>query len=129
MTVTKALGEDLRKICGLVVNEQQVKQNFERFGLWNDQVRLLKGWFKDLPAAPIEKIAVLRLDGDLYSSTTEALDALYDKVTPGGFVIVDDFNAIENCANAVRDFRGARGITDPIHKVDWSAAYWRKARD
>ncbi len=121
------LNEGLRGVRGLVIPQEQVQQNFERFGLWSNNVRLLRGWFKDLPDAPIERIAVLRLDGDLYSSTMQTLEALYDKVTPGGFVIVDDFNSIENCANAVRDFREARGIDDPILKVDWSGAYWRKA--
>ena len=60
------------------------------------------------------------------SSTRDALVACYDRVVPGGFVIVDDYGAIPQCARAVTDFRAERGITDPIHTVDWTGVYWRK---
>jgi O-methyltransferase len=91
-------------------------------------VRFLVGWFSEtLPTAPIEKLAVLRLDGDMYSSTMDALDALYDKVSPGGYVIVDDYGAVPACAQAIHDFRDARGITDPIEQIDWAGVFWRKA--
>jgi len=90
-------------------------------------VKFLPGWFRDtLPAAPIERIAVLRLDGDMYESTMLALSTLYPKVSAGGFLIVDDYGALPNCRLAVEDFRTAQGITDPIVTVDWTGAYWRK---
>jgi O-methyltransferase len=110
----------------LKVSLEQVQENFRRFGLLDGQVRFLKGWFRDtLPAAPIGRLALLRLDGDLYSSTMDALDALYDKVGPGGFVIVDDYHAWEGCRKAVDEFRSARGIVAPLVQVDWTAVYWR----
>jgi O-methyltransferase len=57
-------------------------------------VRFLPGWFREtLPSAPIKRLAVLRLEGDLYESTIVALDALYPKLSPGGFAIVDDYGA------------------------------------
>jgi len=65
----------------------------------------LEGWFKDtLPNAPIDKIAVLRLDGDMYESTIQALESLYHKVSAGGAVIIDDY-FLKACAEAVTDFR------------------------
>jgi hypothetical protein len=73
----------------LAVSEAEVRANFERYGLLDDQVRFLPGWFKDtLQDAPIDRIAVLRLDGDLYESTIQALDALYPRLSPGGFCII-----------------------------------------
>ena len=78
-------------------------------------------------AAPVEKLAILRLDADLYTSTLEALGPLYDKVSPGGYVIVDDYYAFEPCRTAITEFREAHGITEPIRRIDWSAVYWRKA--
>ena len=112
----------------LAISVDEVKDNFRRYGLLDDQVQFLVGWFADtLPTAPIERLAVLRLDGDMYSSTIDALDALYDKVSPGGFVIVDDYGAVPACAKAVEDFRSARGIEDPIEIVDWAGAFWRKS--
>ncbi len=110
----------------LKVSLEQVQENFRRFGLLDGQVRFLKGWFRDtLPAAPIERLALLRLDGDLYSSTMDALGALYHKVSPGGFVIVDDYHAWEGCRKAVDEFRAGHGIAAPIVQVDWTAVYWR----
>jgi len=103
-----------------------VKGNFERFGLLDEQVVFLPGWFKDtLPAAPIEKLALLRLDGDMYESTMQALEALFDKVSPGGFIVVDDFD-LPNCRKAIADFRAQRGINDTIHDIDGAGVYWRK---
>lgn len=119
-------GLDLSAIPELAVSLATVRDNFARYGLLDDQVRFLKGYFKDtLPGAPIEKLAVLRLDGDLYESTLQSLDHLYPKVSPGGFVIIDDFNAIEPCRRAVRDYLGAHRISVELHPVDWTAVYWR----
>ncbi len=112
----------------LAVPLDAVKANFARYGLLDDRVRFLVGWFKDtLPAAPIERLAVMRLDGDMYESTMDALEALYPKLSPGGYVIIDDFGALENCRAAVRDFRARYGIEDPIEQIDWTGVYWRRS--
>ena len=121
-------GINLHRFPQLAVPLERMQDNFRRYGLLDGQVRFLKGWFRDtLPAAPIERLAVLRLDGDLYESTIQALESLYDKLSPGGFVIVDDFGNIEACRQAVHDFRAARGITDAIHPIDWGGVYWRRS--
>lgn len=112
----------------LAVSQEEVQANFARYGLLDEQVRFLKGWFKDtLPSAPIEKLAILRLDGDMYESTMDALRALYAKVSSGGVVIVDDFGAVPGCRRAVSDFRAKYGISDPIRDIDGIGAWWVKA--
>ncbi len=112
----------------LAVSLEEVRTLFERYGLLDDGVRFLKGWFRDtLPAAPIRALSLLRLDGDLYESTRDGLHGLYDKVVPGGFVLVDDYGDFAPCRKAVDEFRAQRGIDAPIVKVDWSGVYWRKA--
>src|SRR5205814_6734396 len=79
-------GQDLSQVDYLKVSVEQVQANFARFGLLDDQVKFLKGWFSDtLPNRPVERLAILRLDGDLYSSTMDALRALYDRVSRGGY--------------------------------------------
>ena len=114
----------------LAVPLEEVQANFARYGLLDERVRFLPGWFKDtLPAAPIEQLAVLRLDGDMYGSTMEALEALYPKLSPGGYVIVDDYGAIPQCKEAVTDFRTAHGIIDPMESVDWTGVYWQRSSD
>ena len=119
-------GLHLEQYKELAVSLEEVKRNFERYGLLDDQVRFLKGWFRDsLPGAPIAKLAVLRLDGDLYESTMDGLTNLYDRLSPGGFVIVDDYS-IPACKQAVHDFRNGRGIDDPIEQIDWTGVFWRR---
>jgi hypothetical protein len=120
-------GSSLHTFGILAVTLEEVHANFRRYGLLDEQVRFLKGWFQDtLPAAPIERLAVLRLDGDLYQSTMEALESLYDKLSAGGYVIVDDYGIMAACRQAVHDFRDARGIRDAIRPIDWAGVYWRR---
>lgn len=111
----------------LSIGLEDVKELFARYELLDEQVRFLKGWFRDtLPQAPIEELALLRLDGDLYESTIDALDSLYAKVSNGGFVIVDDFHALPQCEAAVTDFRARHRITCPIKVIDEVGIYWEK---
>ena len=110
----------------LCVPFEQVRANFERYGLLDDRVVFLPGWFAEtLPNAPIHKLAVLRVDADMYSSTLDVLNALYGKVSKDGYVIVDDYFTIEACRRAVDEFRGARNITTKIHNVDDCRAFWQ----
>ena len=110
----------------LAVQLDEVRANFREAGLLDEQVQFLPGWFKDtLPPAPIEKLAVLRLDGDFYSSTMDALVPLYPKLSPGGFVIIDDYK-FASCQRAVHEYRARNGITERIDWIDWAAAGWRK---
>ena len=110
----------------LAVSQAEVARNFERYGLLDDRVRFVEGYFQDtLARVPATKFALLRLDGDMYASTIVALEALYDRLSPGGFVVVDDY-ALEPCRRAVGDFRDRRGIADPIVDIDGSGVYWRK---
>lgn len=112
----------------LAVSLEEVRSLFERYHLYDENVMFLKGWFKDtLPNTSIERLALLRLDGDLYESTMDALVNLYDKVSDGGFVIVDDYHSFPGCKDAVDEFRGRFGIQDELIKVDYAAVFWRKS--
>jgi hypothetical protein len=113
----------------LAVSLPNVQENFRRYDLLDNQVEFLKGWFEHtLPDAPIDRLAVLRIDADMYQSTTEALQFLYPKLSPGGWVIIDDYTCIPICAKAVGDYRAAHGIDAEIRKIDWCGVYWQKPR-
>ncbi len=104
----------------------EVRENFRRYDMLDDAVKFLPGWFKDtLPTAPVEHLAVLRLDGDLYESTMDALVNLYPKLSVGGYAIIDDYG-LRTCKEAVHDFRDANGITDEIITIDKFGVYWRR---
>ena len=112
----------------LSVSQQEVEKNFRRYGLLDDQVVFLKGWFKDtLPGAPIQLVSLMRLDGDMYSSTMDALQNLYPKLSVGGFCIIDDFS-LPACRSAVQDYRGRHGITTTIEEIDWTGHFWGKSQ-
>ena len=123
------LGLDLsrEKIPHLAINRDDVEDAFRNYDLLDKRVCFLEGWFKDtLSAAPINCLAVLRLDGDLYESTMDSLVALYDKVSVGGYIIIDDYY-IPACRKAVHDFRADRRIDDNIIEIDWTGSYWKKS--
>jgi O-methyltransferase len=123
---------DLDGFSELAVGLDQVKANFAKYGLLDEHVQFLAGWFKDtLAAAPIEQLAVARLDGDLYESTIDAITALYPKLSLGGYLIVDDYNAplfADACGQAIRDYRAQHAISEPIQTIDWTGVYWRRER-
>ncbi len=110
----------------LAVPLEEVQANFRRYDLLDDQVRFLVGWFRDtLPTAPIERLAILRLDGDLYESTMDALTHLYPKLSPGGYVIVDDYG-LPPCRAAVDDYRAEHKIIEEPTRIDRYGCYWRR---
>jgi O-methyltransferase len=113
----------------LAVSEDRVRGAFERYGLLDDSVHFLKGWFSESlpPLRGNHTWSLLRLDGDMYESTIVALESLYPDLSPGGFVVIDDYGAIPQCREAVHDYRQANGIDDPIEKIDWTGAGWRRS--
>jgi O-methyltransferase len=120
-------GDTLYTYSALAISLETVRENFARYGLLDEQVVFLKGWFRDtLPTAQIAKIAILRLDGDLYESTIQPLSYLYDRVSTGGFVIVDDYHVFPNCRAAVTDFRQSRQIVDRMYEIDGAAVFWQR---
>ena len=108
---------------------EEVRERFARYGLLDDQVRFLRGWFREtLPTAPIERLALLRLDCDLYDSTYDALAALYPRLSVGGYVIIDDYHAVSECRAAVHDYLDATGTEAALQPIDAEAVFWRKGR-
>jgi len=111
---------------GLAVGLEEVQANFERYGLLDERVRFVKGWFSEtLPALSGETWSLVRLDGDLYESTMDGLKNLYPQLSVGGYLIVDDFG-FDNCRAAVEDYRREHGIREEIERVDWVGAFWRR---
>ena len=111
----------------LAISLEDVKYNFEKYGLLDDKVKFLKGWFKDtLPTAAIDKLSILRLDGDMYESTINALDNLYPKLSKGGYIIVDDYGVVDGAKQAVLDYRKKYNITEKIIDIDGAGVYWKR---
>lgn len=112
-----------------VTSVSAVRSHFARYGLLDSQVELLQGFFADtLPKAPIRQVALLRCDGDTYESTRSVLDVLYEKVSVGGYVIIDDYHSFADAKDAVDQFRRERAITDELVKIDDSAVFWQRSQ-
>lgn len=113
----------------LSVPSETVINNFKKYHLLDKNVKFLKGWFKDtLTTTKIKKLALLRLDGDMYESTMEALVNLYPKLSNGGYIIIDDWG-LSRCKRAVEDYREKHNITEKIIKIDGEGVYWKKEKD
>jgi O-methyltransferase len=118
----------LYEFDALAVSLEQVQANFARFGLLDDQVVFLKGWFRDtMPHVQSPALAIMRLDGDMYESTIDPLVHLYDRLSPGGWVIVDDYYLLQGCSGAVTDFFKMRGIdAPPMQAIDRVGGFFQK---
>ena len=113
----------------LAVPAQEVRRSFERFGL-DHGVELIEGFFEDtLPGLGERRWSLVRLDADTYDSTVLALSSLYDGLEGGGYLVVDDYGALEECRAAVDRFRAGRGIEASIEWVDDICVRWRKRAD
>jgi len=111
----------------LKISLEDVEGNFKKYGLLDERVKFLKGWFKDTTKnPPFEKLSILRLDGDMYSSTWEVLKNLYQKLSLDGYTIIDDYGAVSSCKAAVDDFRQENHIKDLIQTIDWTGIYWKR---
>ena len=120
-------GDLLHTYAYLAVPLEEVQANFSKYGLLDTQVVFLKGLFsKTLPSAPIDKISVLRLDGDLYESTMDALVNLYPKLSAGGYLIIDDYGAVNGCRVAVTDYREKYQLKEEMIPIDWTGVFWKK---
>jgi len=110
----------------LAISKETVENNFKRYGLLDQQVVFLEGWFKDtLPTVPSQQFAVIRLDGDMFESTIQALTYLYPKLAHGGYCIIDDYY-LEGCRKAVNQYRQQYGITSKIELTQGNPTFWRK---
>ncbi len=116
---------DWARLTWLAIPLDEVRGAFERYGLLDDRVRFLPGWFHEtLPQAPIDRLALMRLDGDMYGSTMDALENLYPRLSVGGYVVIDDYQ-IAGCRSAVDTFRERNAIDDELIQVDRAIVYWQ----
>ena len=121
-------GYRLHRYRELAVSLDRVRANFERYGLLDAQVRFVPGRFRHtLPRLRGHRWSVIRLDGDLAEATMDALENLYPSLSPGGYVIIDDYGAVRACRRAVDDFRSQYEVHEPIEAIDSSAVAWRRA--
>jgi len=118
-------GDTSYKRTDLAISAQDVKDNFRKFNLLSENIIFIKGFFEhSLQSADIQKLAILRLDGDMYGSTMTVLEQLYHKLEIGGYLILDDW-LISGARQALLDFRERLGIKEALYE-DFSGVFWKK---
>jgi hypothetical protein len=108
--------------------EENVREAFVRYAR-PEQLQIVKGWFEDTLASSAEvigPIALLHADGDFYDPVKLTLEVLYDRISPGGWVVVDDYANWPGARKAVDHFRAERKIAEPLQRAEGSA-YWQRA--
>jgi predicted O-methyltransferase YrrM len=104
----------------------EVAELMTRLGV-RDRVTLVKGLFQDtLLSADVPSIALLHLDGDWYDSVKCCLDQLYDRVSPGGVIQIDDFGQWEGARKATLDFFSQRALKVRLVYLDGTGRQFRK---
>jgi hypothetical protein len=117
----------LAPLSHLSVNRKAVEDAFDFFGLRDEQTQFLEGWFCDtLKNLPKKPLALVRLDGDYYESTRDAMEELYPRLSPGGYLIVDDYHLPLGCKRAIDEYRKKHAISDMIIEINSQSVYWRK---
>lgn len=112
------------------VSRAEFERNVRRYGLEGDALRVLEGFFdRSLPGAPIERLALIRIDIDGYEGVRAVLDVLYPKLSPGGFVVVDELE-VPGARRAIDEHFAKSGLKEeilPVPQERPKAAYWRKS--
>ena len=105
----------------------RVREVLRRVGADMSRVRILKGWFEEtFPEVHANKIALLNIDADWYTSVKLCLENFYDRVAVGGFISIDDYGHWPGCRRAVDEFFAARGLNHTLNRVDYTARWLRK---
>ena len=118
--------EDLLISSGITVHpEDEVRNNLVKWGLWDKaRIKLVSGWVQhSMEDQTPDKIAILRLDMDIYEPTAYVLRKLYDRISKGGIVIIDDW-ALSGVRKAVEEFWEEIGITPEIRTIENSTPIW-----
>ena len=88
-----------------LADENDVRANMNSTGYPSDLLTFVKGDVSEtLKQRAPHHVALLRLDTDWYASTKVELEVLYERLTPGGICILDDYGHWEGARKAVDDF-------------------------
>jgi predicted O-methyltransferase YrrM len=107
---------------------EEIKHTFRKLGIL-ERFRFVQGKFEDtLPVTQLGPIALLHIDGDWYSSVKACLDNLYDRVSPGGVIQLDDYGFWQGAEKATDEFLSKRNLPHELIKLDYSGRQiWKGA--
>ncbi|BAQ65666.1 CmcI family methyltransferase [Geminocystis sp. NIES-3709] len=95
-----------------------------------DILHLVKGYFEDtLPKMrdQLGVIAFLHMDGDWYSSTQAIINNLYDRISPYGYIQIDDYGFWEGCRQAITEFQQQNNLKFNLNVIDSTGVWFAKS--
>ena len=108
----------------------KVKEVLRKLRIPESRVHIVKGWFQDtFPNVEIPEIAILHIDADWYESVKLCLEKFYDRVLPGGYIVLDDYGDWEGCRIATDEFLQKRALDVRLVQVDYTGFYFQKTTD
>jgi O-methyltransferase len=111
--------------CGATKDEVQANMSTVEYPL--ELIELVEGdVLATIPSRAPQEIALLRLDTDWYESTKHELDHLYQRVLPGGVVIIDDYGHWQGAKKAVDEFLEQHGLSYLLHRIDYTGRMFVK---
>lgn len=110
----------------LSIQRSYVENVFKKYELLDDRVIFVEGWFSETLSKLSGPFAVIRMDGDLYSSTRDILVSLYPKLANGGYILVDDYDLFSGCKIAVHEYLSRHSLRPNFERVDFTEIRWRK---
>ena len=120
---------DKAKVCGWWCHGdlELVSRVYDKLCIPRELVHVVKGWFYEtFPQVEVGDIALLHIDADWYDSVKLCLERFYDQVSPGGYVVIDDYGHWEGCRRAVDEFLASRSVGVPLTVVDYTGRYFQK---
>lgn len=101
------------------VSETKVRDFIVATGYPPDKIHTIKGFVQDtIPEHAPERIALLRLDTDMYESTYHELVHLYPRLVSGGILFIDDYPTERGCVKAVEQYFSEAGSRPFLSRID-----------
>ena len=128
-TPTEVDGElSFQYIGACLGSEDRLREGISRYAD-GERLHIRPGWFQDTlaqAAAEVGPIALLHCDGDWYESVRLTLDVFYPLVSPGGYIVIDDYGTWPGAKHATDEYRREVGDRGWLRRIDHTGRYWRK---
>ena len=93
-----------------IASLDDVRDGFSSLDDPRELVHFVEGKVEDtIPGQAPQEIAILRLDTDWYESTRHELTHLYQRLVPGGVLIIDDYGTWKGSKDATDEFVAETG--------------------
>lgn len=100
---------------------EDVRRNLYSTGYDAGRIKFIKGKVEDtVPSCAPERIALLRLDTDLYESTKHEMNYLYPRLSTGGVLIIDDYGHWKGSRKAVDEYFEENKIRILLNRIDYT---------